>query len=59
MARGCRPTRWMIVAAAVLVESIGGLGYIFSVYSNTLKTDFHLSQSEVRWLAVSCRKNAA
>jgi hypothetical protein len=23
--------RWMIVAAAVLVESIGGLGYIFSV----------------------------
>ena len=50
MARGtgCRPTRWMIVAAAVLVESIGELGYIFSVYSGTLKTEFRLSQSEVR-----------
>jgi hypothetical protein len=40
-------TRWKIVSAAVLVESIGGLGYIFSVYSNTLKTEFKLSQSEL------------
>ena len=36
--------RWVLVATAVLVESVGGLGYIFSVYSDRLKTEFGLAQ---------------
>jgi MFS family permease len=39
-------SRWLLVAAAVLVESVGGLGYIFSVYSDRLKVEFSLGQAE-------------
>lgn len=40
-------SRWLLVATAVLVESVGGLGYIFSVYSDRLKTEFDLEQQQV------------
>eukprot|EP00050_Salpingoeca_kvevrii_P009535 m.3472 g.3472 ORF g.3472 m.3472 type:complete len:520 (-) comp2313_c0_seq1:191-1750(-) len=40
-------TRWNILAVLVLVESLGGLFYIFSVYSDRIKTQFDLSQDSV------------
>ena len=39
--------RWQIVSAAVLVESVAGLGYIFSVYSADLKSQFKLTQENL------------
>jgi MFS family permease len=39
--------RWQVVSVAVLVESVAGLGYIFSLYSEELKTQFQLTQPKL------------
>ena len=37
-----KTARWTTLSAAVLVQSVAGLSYIFSLYSSTLKAKFHL-----------------
>lgn len=39
--------RWTILACTIVVESIGGLSYIFSLYSDSLKTKFQLTQTKL------------
>ena len=40
-------TRWVTLAAALVVESVSGLFYAFSLYSPALRARFDLSQSQL------------
>lgn len=42
-----RVNRWTILACTIVVEAIGGLSYIFSLYSGALKSKFHLTQTRL------------
>lgn len=42
-----RVDRWTILACTIVVEAIGGLSYIFSLYSGALKSKFHLTQTRL------------
>ena len=42
-----KTARWTTLSAAVLVQSVAGLSYIFSLYSSTLKAKFHLPQTQL------------
>ena len=43
--------RWVTAAACVAVESLGGIMYMFGVYSPLLKSSFALTQTELDGLA--------
>ena len=36
------PSRWRILGAVIVVESVGGLMYAFGIYSARLKSKFSL-----------------
>ena len=42
------PSRWVVLAAAVIAECAGcGIGYSFGIYSPLLKSQFHISQTQL------------
>ena len=43
----CHLRRWRVLAAGILVESIGGLFYAFSLYSDQLRERFMLTETQV------------
>lgn len=45
-----RHTRWWTLAAAIVVESMGGTAYAFALYSPCIRTRFELTQAQVDFL---------
>ena len=43
--------RWRAFAAGVCVEAVGGLQYMFGVYSQTIKDHYSLSQQQLTTIA--------
>ena len=42
--------RWRTLAAAIMLGSVSGLFYCFSLYSDTLKRKFKLDQGDLDWI---------
>lgn len=44
-------SRWVVLAAAVIAECAGcGIGYSFGIYSPLLKSQFHISQTQLAYI---------